>query len=170
MAGFAIGIFYILYMTAELNIEMEFTAVANLFYHHKTDCPIWARNWNSFSHFWNFLRQELNGKTIEKYPFSTFTSIGSWWPSSSSYQLQWRKFLSKFSNINFKILFIWIQRPALSLRISQPYFENNISGQDGFTLNGGYYEKTIDGAELQLVFDDVGDRKLSKIIYYYNIN
>ena len=63
MAGFAIGISYILYMTAELNIEMEFTAVANLFYHHKTDCPIWARNWNSFFHIFGiFWDKNLMGK------------------------------------------------------------------------------------------------------------
>ena len=53
-----------------------------------------------------------------------------------------------------------IQRPALSLRILQSYFENNLSGQEaGFTLNEGYYERTIAGADLQLEFDEEEDRK-----------
>ena len=58
-----------------------------------------------------------------------------------------------------------IQRPALSLRILQSYFENNLSGQeDGFTLNNGYYERTIAGSELQMEFDEEDDRKLA--IFY----
>ena len=51
---------------------------------------------------------------------------------------------------------------ALSLRILQSYFENNLSGQeDDFTLNNGYYERTIAGSDLQMEFDEEDDRKLA---------
>ena len=52
---------------------------------------------------------------------------------------------------------------ALSLRILQSYFENNLSGQEAdFTLNNGYYERTIAGSDLQMEFDEEDDRKLVK--------
>ena len=56
-----------------------------------------------------------------------------------------------------------IQRPALSLRILQSYFENNLSGQeDGFELENGYYKRKIPGADLQMEFDEEEDGKLAK--------
>ena len=55
-----------------------------------------------------------------------------------------------------------IQRPALSLKILQSYFENNLSGQeDGFELENGYYKRKIPGADLQMEFDEEDDRKLA---------
>ena len=55
--------------------------------------------------------------------------------------------------------YILFQRPALSFRVLQSYYENNLSDQEGFTLNNGYYEKTIEESELQLSFDEENDRE-----------
>ena len=54
---------------------------------------------------------------------------------------------------------ILFQRPALSFRVSQDYYENNLNDQEGFTFNNGYYEKTVEESELQLSFDEENDRK-----------
>ena len=54
---------------------------------------------------------------------------------------------------------ILFQRPALSFRVSQFYYENNLSDQEGFTFNNGYYEKTVEESELQLSFDEENDRE-----------
>ena len=57
---------------------------------------------------------------------------------------------------------------TLSLRILQSYFENNLSGQEGdFTLNNGYYERTIAGSDLQMEFDEEDDRKLATFYINY---
>lgn len=51
------------------------------------------------------------------------------------------------------------QRPALSVRFSQDYFDNNIDDpNDDFVLNGGYYERTIEESDLDFQFGE-NDRK-----------
>ena len=53
-----------------------------------------------------------------------------------------------------------VQRPALSFRISQEYFENNLSDPNNdFTFENGFYERTVDEADLEFSFEDENDRK-----------
>ena len=57
----------------------------------------------------------------------------------------------------FKII---IKRPELSFRISQDYFENNLSNSnDEYTLNNGFYERTIVESDLDFAFGESNDRK-----------
>ena len=53
-----------------------------------------------------------------------------------------------------------IKRPELSFRISQDYFENNLSNSnDEYTLNNGFYERTIVESDLDFAFGESNDRK-----------
>ena len=48
--------------------------------------------------------------------------------------------------------------PALTFKIEQEYFENNISDDDdNFNLADGFYSRTIQQDELTLAFDDTDD-------------
>ena len=57
-----------------------------------------------------------------------------------------------------------VQRPALSFRIAQAYFENNLSNtNEDYTLNNGFYERSIEESDLDFAFDDSNDRKYISI-------
>ena len=68
------------------------------------------------------------------------------------------------------------QRPALSLKIAQDYFENNLSDPDDqFQRNGDFYERTIGEDDLTLSFSDNADGKnfffkITVLYYLYNIS
>ena len=48
--------------------------------------------------------------------------------------------------------------PALTFKIEQEYFENNITDDDdNFVLADGFYSRTILQDELTLAFDDTDD-------------
>ena len=48
--------------------------------------------------------------------------------------------------------------PALTFKIEQEYFENNISDDDdNFDLADGFYSRTIQQDELTLAFNDTDD-------------
>ena len=56
--------------------------------------------------------------------------------------------------------------PALTFRISQAFFENNLSGQSNdFVFVDGFYSKTIPQNELELGFDNDTDGKLYQVIF-----
>ena len=56
---------------------------------------------------------------------------------------------------------IFFQRPAISFRISQDYFENNLSDPNNdYTLNNGYYERTVEESDLDFAFGE-NDRELT---------
>ena len=48
----------------------------------------------------------------------------------------------------------------MSFKIEQQYFEDNVEDQNGFTLNSGFYEKTLADTQLDLTFDAEGKNKL----------
>ena len=52
---------------------------------------------------------------------------------------------------------ILFKRPALTLKIEEDYFENNLSGQDGFNQDNGYYVKTINESDLEFEFSTTDD-------------
>ena len=57
--------------------------------------------------------------------------------------------------------YLIFQRPALSLKIAEDYFNNNLSGnEDDFHLENGYYERTIPETDLNLEFGTTDDGKL----------
>ena len=61
-----------------------------------------------------------------------------------------------------RIIYSNIQRPALAFRIAQDYFENNLDDPNNdYTLNNGFYERTIEEADLDFAFGDSNDRKLN---------
>ena len=60
-----------------------------------------------------------------------------------------------------RIIYSNIQRPALAFRIAQDYFENNLDDPNNdYTLNNGFYERTIEEADLDFAFEVGNDRKL----------
>ena len=62
------------------------------------------------------------------------------------------------------ISFIQGRPPALSFKIAQDYFENNLNDQaDSYVLNNGFYERTIPEDELSLTFDSETDGKMHKL-------
>ena len=49
----------------------------------------------------------------------------------------------------------------MSFRIAQDYFENNLNDPNNdYSLNNGFYERTIEEADLDFAFGDSNDRKL----------
>ena len=48
----------------------------------------------------------------------------------------------------------WIKarRPALTLQIAEDYFNNNLEGETGYTLENGHYTKTIGEDDLTFGF------------------
>ena len=68
--------------------------------------------------------------------------------------------------------------PALSFKIEQNYFENNINDDgNNFVLDDGFYSRTIQQDQLVLAFDTTDDGKLfhrllvdlsSKIFFSYH--
>ena len=50
-----------------------------------------------------------------------------------------------------------IKRPALTLKIEEDYFENNLSDQSGFVQDNGYYVKTINESDLDFEFSATDD-------------
>ena len=49
----------------------------------------------------------------------------------------------------------------MSFRISQDYFENNLSDPNNdYTLNNGYYERTVEESDLDFAFGE-NDRELT---------
>ena len=66
--------------------------------------------------------------------------------------------------IKYELFIIYgnIKRPALSFRIAQDYFENNFNDPNNdYTLNNGFYERTIEEADLDFAFGDSNDRKFN---------
>ena len=56
-----------------------------------------------------------------------------------------------------RVTFI-IQKPALTYRIEQDYFETHFSNSaSDYTLDGGYYTRTISQSDLVLGWDDDND-------------
>ena len=55
---------------------------------------------------------------------------------------------------------LFVKEPAMSFKIEQQYFEDNVEDQNGFTLNNGFYEKTLTDSQLDLIFDANGESKL----------
>ena len=52
----------------------------------------------------------------------------------------------------------------MSFRIAQDYFENNLDDPNNdYTLNNGFYERTIEEADLDFALDDSNDRKFRLI-------
>ena len=49
----------------------------------------------------------------------------------------------------------------MSFKIEQQYFEDNVEDQNGFTLNNGFYEKTLTDSQLDLTFDASGESELT---------
>ena len=48
----------------------------------------------------------------------------------------------------------------MSFRIAQDYFENNLNDPNNdYSLNNGFYERTIEEADLDFTFGDSNDRK-----------
>ena len=61
--------------------------------------------------------------------------------------------------------------PALTFRIEQPYFENNLASQtNDFVFADGFYSRTIPQNELQLGFDNNTDGKFYKFIFFNVFN
>ena len=55
--------------------------------------------------------------------------------------------------------------PALSFKISQEYFENNLIGEESnFELENGFYFRTIQQDDLVLDFDSTDDGKFLTIL------
>ena len=53
-----------------------------------------------------------------------------------------------------------LQRPALTIKIAEDYFNNNLSSQTAdFDNKNGYYERTIPEAELDFEFGTDEDGK-----------
>ena len=48
----------------------------------------------------------------------------------------------------------------MSFKIEQQYFEDNVDDQNGYTLNNGFYEKTLTDSQLNLTFDANGESEL----------
>ena len=63
-----------------------------------------------------------------------------------------------FGKIEFQIK---LQRPAMTIQISEDWFNNNISGQEGYTLDSenGVFTKTIPEADLTFEFSTDGEFK-----------
>ena len=67
-----------------------------------------------------------------------------------------------WSNVDFLI-----QRPALSFRVSQAYFESNLSNQNNlYLLENGFYERTIPEENLDFYFDAENERKLISLLFH----
>ena len=54
-------------------------------------------------------------------------------------------------------------RPELTIQVAESYYTNNLSGQEGFDLDGGFYSKQISEDELNFEFSDVAQDGMSKI-------
>ena len=53
--------------------------------------------------------------------------------------------------------------PALTFKIAEDYFENNITDEENnFNLADGFYSRTIPQDDLVLAFDSTDDGKLQK--------
>ena len=49
------------------------------------------------------------------------------------------------------------RRPELTIQISQDYYTNNLSGQEGFVLADGFYSKKISEDDLNFEFSEDAD-------------
>ena len=47
---------------------------------------------------------------------------------------------------------IQTRRPALTLEIAEDYFNNNLAGETGYTLENGVYTKTVGEDDLTFEF------------------
>ena len=61
------------------------------------------------------------------------------------------------------IILIQERRPALTIEVAEGYYNNNLSGQEGFALADGFYSKTIAEDDLEFTFSDDPDGTSTKI-------
>ena len=74
-----------------------------------------------------------------------------------------RELLTEFVTMMVKYYLIQDASPALTFKIEQEYFENNISDDDNnFVLADGFYSRTIEQDELTLAFDDTDDGQFNR--------
>ena len=70
-------------------------------------------------------------------------------------------FLSQIYDSRFKD-----NTPALTFRIAEDYFVNNLSDEEGnFALADGFYSRTIQQDDLTLAFDTSDDGELQKLLF-----
>ena len=91
----------------------------------------------------------------------------------------WKKTRSIFSSVEIFDQYHFLDlniiqdgAPALTFKIEQEYFENNISDDDdNFDLADGFYSRTIQQDELTLAFDDTDDGYFHRrlIIGWWNL-
>ena len=66
--------------------------------------------------------------------------------------------LTEFVSMMVQYYLIQDASPALTFKIEQEYFENNISDEDtNFVLANGFYSRTVQQDELVLAFDETED-------------
>ena len=61
-----------------------------------------------------------------------------------------------------KFIIIKDRRPELTIQVAESYYTNNLSGQEGFVLAGGFYSKKIAEDDLEFTFSDDPDGMSTK--------
>ena len=55
------------------------------------------------------------------------------------------------------------RRPELTIQVAESYYTNNLSGREGFFLDGGFYSKKIAEGDLDFTFSDDADGMSTKL-------
>jgi len=55
------------------------------------------------------------------------------------------------------------RRPELTIQVAESYYTNNLSGREGFVLDGGFYSKKIAEGDLDFTFSDDADGMSTKL-------